>query len=336
MTDSSYNENMAKPIRHKATLVRPVDLDALNQGSDSLSYHAPIAPSELPITSIYEHGEGLECSESGQAGQANEGGQGTGGRSGETFATPLETAKLLSPNSQPLLSNPPSTSPSHMPVLGVPMGVHQKEVPKVVESCHTGGIHSKNSPILGHKGSDLVTTSLNIPYSPDVEEPSSTEETSVASPFITGNGRIDRRTAFTQYCRLGEGRTYVKVAEIMGLSLDAIKDWAKEDNWENAYRERVTADIVQVAKEENIHDYLDAKKAMISLIKGKVMEAQAGKDVFKNTKEMIDTMMKLEELTGASSANSVKPGQIFVIIERSEWEAREQMNEQARKEEAKA
>jgi hypothetical protein len=189
---------------------------------------------------------------------------------------------------------------------------------------------------LGHKGSDLVTTSLNIPYSPDVPEPSSTEETVVASPFITGNGRIDRRTAFTQYCRLGEGRTYVKVAEIMGLSLDAIKDWAKEDNWENAYRERVTADIVQVAKEENIHDYLDAKKAMISLIKGKVMEAQAGKDVFKNTKEMIDTMMKLEELTGASTANSVKPGQIFVIISQEEWEAREKMNEAARKEEAKA
>jgi hypothetical protein len=122
----------------------------------------------------------------------------------------------------------------------------------------------------------------------------------------------------------------------MGLSLGTIKDWAKEDSWENAYRERVTADIVQVAKEENIHDYLDAKKAMISLIKGKVMEAQAGKDVFKSTKELVDTMMKLEELTGAGSSGSVRPGQIFVIIDADEWQAREKMNEKARLDEAKA
>jgi hypothetical protein len=236
-----------------------------------------------------------------------------------------------------------------MPVLGVPMGVHQKEGGKVVESCHTGGIHSKNSPVLGHKESDVVTTSLNIPYSPDVEEPMSTQETTAPSPFITGNGRIDRRTAFTQFCRLGEGRTYIKVAEIMGLSLDTVKEWAKEDNWENAYRERVTADIVQVAKEENIHEVLDIRREVIAQLKAKIQEAKEGPPVFQNeaerkawkptfssTKEMLDTMLKLEELTGASTANAVKPGQIFVIIDKEEWEAREKMNESARKEEAKA
>lgn len=206
----------------------------------------------------------------------------------------------------------------------------------MVESYHTGGIHSKNSPILGHKGSDLVVTSLNIPYSPDVPEPMSTQETSVASPFITGNGRIDRRTAFTQFCRLGEGRTYMKVAEIMGLPLGTVKDWAKEDNWENAYRERVTADIVQVAKEENIHEVLDIRREVIAQLKAKIAEAKEGKEVFKSTKEMLDTMLKLEELTGASTANAVKPGQIFVIIDKDEWEAREKMNEKARLEEAKA
>ncbi len=323
---------MKKPVKHKSVSPKAVDLGALVQGGDTLAYTPPL---ECTTTSICEHQGALICSESGQAGQANEGGQGAGGRSEKDLPPPKVTAKPLSPISPSPDENPDVNPQSDMPVLGDLMGVHQKEAPKVVQTCHTGGIHSKNSPVLGHKGSDLVTTSLNIPYSPDVPEPSSTEETVVASPFITGNGRIDRRTAFTQYCRLGEGRTYIKVAEIMGLSLDTVKSWAKEDNWENAYRERVTADIVQVAKEENIHEVLDIRREVIAQLKKKIAEAKAGKEVFKSTKEMLDTMLKLEELTGASTANAVKPGQIFVIIERSEWEAREKLNEKARLEEAK-
>lgn len=225
--------------------------------------------------------------------------------------------------------------PSDMPVLGDLRGVHRKEGGKVVQTSHTGGIHAKNGPILGHKESDVVTTSLNVPYTPEVDAPGSTEEVAIASPFITGNERIDRRTAFTQYCRLGEGRTYVKVAEIMGVSLDTIRKWANEDNWENAYRERVTADIVQVAKEENIHEVLDIRREVIAQLKQRIQDSKNGKEVFKNTKEMLDTMLKLEELTGASTANTVRPGQIFVIIDKDEWEAREKLNEQARLEEAK-
>jgi hypothetical protein len=175
-----------------------------------------------------------------------------------------------------------------------------------------------------------------VPYSPDVEEPMGTEEVRYGSPFITGNERIDRRTAFTQYCRLGEGRTYMKVAGIMAVPLESIKEWAKGDNWENAYRERVTADIVQVAKEENIHEVLDIRREVIAQLKQRIQDSKNGKEVFKNTKEMLDTMLKLEELTGASTANTVRPGQIFVIISSEEWQAREKLNEQARLEESKA
>jgi hypothetical protein len=357
-----------KQSKHVVRAAKPkiVDLAAIARGSESIAYSKPVigtsTPAQntiyaaVPVTNSLES-EALGGME-GQEGNEGEPAQETGGRSEVSLPAAKVTAKPLPPippissspipdhngdelvtdsvttESSPL--NPAVTSPSDMPVLGDLRGVHRKEDPKVVQTPHVGGIHSKNSPILGHKESDLVTTSLNVPYSPDVEEPLSTEEVRYGSPFITGNERIDRRTAFTQYCRDGESRTYSKVAERMAVSLETIKEWAKEDNWENAYRERVTADIVQVAKEENIHEYLDAKKAMISLIKGKVMEAQAGKDVFRNTKELIDTMVKLEELTGASSANSVKPGQIFVYLDRSELDAREELNEKIRREESKA
>jgi hypothetical protein len=81
---------------------------------------------------------------------------------------------------------------------------------------------------------------------------------------------------------------------------------------------------------------LDIRREVIAQLKQKITDSKNGKDIFKSTREMLDTMLKLEELTGASAANAVKPGQIFVIIERSEWEAREKMNEKARLEEAKA
>jgi hypothetical protein len=344
----------------KSKPARTVDLAAIESGSQPIAYSKPV-PGRVNSSQItaYEQREVTNRSGKGVIDGVNwppdwkgKAAETTGGRSEVSIATPKVTAKPLPLLSKPVQSllpdqngtemvttsnnfpNPPLTSASDMPVLGDPMGVHQKEDPKVVQTSHVGGVHSKNSPVLGHKESDLVTTSLNVPYSPDVKEPLSTEEVSYGSPFITGNDRIDRRTAFTQYCRDGESRTYMKVAERMAVSLETIKEWAKEDNWENAYRERITADIVQVAKEENIHEYLDAKKAMISLIKGKVMEAQAGKDVFRNTKELIDTMVKLEELTGAGSVGNVRPGQIFVIISEDEWRAREVLNEKARKEEA--
>lgn len=171
MSDSSYNENMAKPIRHSRP--RSIPLDMLTQGSESLAFHAPSeAPSELPQCSVNEHqsvvdmvgamldGQGPQPGTMGLNGQAGEEeGQGreTGGRSEKSFATPRETAKPLSLLSKPPLSpnldhngdemvttdssspNPDVTPPSDMPVLGDLRGVHQKEGGKVVESYHTGG-----------------------------------------------------------------------------------------------------------------------------------------------------------------------------------------------------
>ena len=180
----------------------------------------------------------------------------------------------------------------------------------------------------------MVQTYQQVPFTPGNDPPLDTSLPKVSSPFITGNERIDRRTAFTQYCRLGEGRTYMEVAKMMAVPLESIKKWAKEDNWENAYRERITADIQQVAKEENIHEVLDIRREVIAQLKQKIMDAKNGKDIFKNTKEMLDTMLKLEELTGASSSNTVRAGQIVVIIDKEAWEEREKMNERTRKEEA--
>ena len=313
MTDLSYNEYMKKPIKHL-----PVVL-----GSEPIAYHAP---SQSPQITICEHGElstGLEAGRIGRSGQAvgqDMGGQMTGGRSEKVLPPPKVTAKplsTLSPKSpKPLLSPPPQksnvTPTQDMPVLGDSMGVHQKE------------------------GGEVVQSYPQVPFTPGNDPPFDLEDEKVASPFITGNERIDRRTAFTQYCRLGEGRTYLKVANIMAVPLESIKTWAKEDNWENAYRERVTADILQVAKEENIHEVLDIRREVIAQLKAKIQEAKNGKEVFKNTKEMLDTMLKLEELTGAKDAGSVRAGQIFVIIDKEAWEEREKMNEKARLEESKA
>jgi hypothetical protein len=120
----------------------------------------------------------------------------------------------------------------------------------------------------------------------------------------------------------------------MAVPLESIKKWANEDNWENAYRERITADILQVAKEENIHEVLDMRREMIALLKEKLTAAKNGESVFKSPKEMLDVLRQVEELTGSSSASSVRPGQIFVIISEDEWQAREAINEKARKEEA--
>jgi hypothetical protein len=325
-----YTEHMkpTKPIRKVA---RPPIL-----GEESIQYQSP------QIT-IYAHREGNDSPSApsspdlpgaldsrqpgklGQAGQEVEGeGQAemTGGRSEFPAAAPLVTAKPLSaisssssksPN-KPLLKVPSPKSPlnpdSDMPVSGDLGGVGEELGGRVV---HSYG---------------------QVPFTPENEPPFDTNESKVSSPFITGNERIDRRTAFTQYCRLGEGRTYIKVAEVMAVPLESIKKWANEDNWENAYRERVTADILQVAKEENIHEVLDIRREVIAQLKAKITEAKNGKEVFKNTKEMLDTMLKLEELTGASTANSVRAGQIFVIIDKEAWEEREKMNEKARKEEA--
>jgi len=199
-------------------------------------------------------------------------------------------------------------------------------------------------PVLGdlngvgeEKGEGVVHSYRQVPFTPEIDPPSDTQEILVSSPFVTNNVRIDRRTAFTQYCRLGEGRTYMKVASIMALPESTIKEWAKEDGWENAYRERITADIVQVAKEENIHEALDMKREMIALLRTKLNEAKAGKEVFKNPKEMLDTLQRVEELTGSANLDGkTRPGQIYVIISEEEWQARVALNEKARKEEAKA
>jgi hypothetical protein len=212
-----------------------------------------------------------------------------------------------------------------MPVLGDLRGVHRKE------------------------GGGVVQSYPQVPFTPENDPPFDLEDDKVASPFITGNERIDRRTAFTQYCRLGEGRTYLKVANIMAVPLESIQRWAKEDNWENAYRERVTADILQVAKEENIHEVLDIRRTIIGQLKKKIEEMKSGPPVFENeeerkawrppfssTKEMLDTMLKLEELTGAKDASSVRAGQIFIIISTEEWQAREALNEKARLEDVKS
>jgi hypothetical protein len=343
MTDSSYNENMAKPIKHKSVSPKTVDLDALTRGADSIAYHAPaLAQINLYANDELSTGSGHESVPGDLAGigkgEGEEGqGRETGGRS-ESFTPPAKvTAKPLSPNSQPLLSNPLSTSPSNMPVLGVPMGVHQKEGGKVVQTYHEGGIHSKTSPVLGHNESSVEITSIEVPYSPDVEAPNSTEEVVVTSPFITHNDRIDRRTAFSKYCQLGEGRTYMKVANIMGVPLDTIKDWAREDLWENAYRERITADVIQEAREENIHEALDMKREMIALLKAKLVAAKNGESVFKSPKEMLDVLRQVEELTGSANLQGrVQPNQIYVVISPEEYEARMKSNEQLRKEEAKA
>jgi hypothetical protein len=255
----------------------------------------------------------------GQEGWPKKGEESTGGRSEKIISPPKETAKPSSPISpkppvKPLLSQPVPKSPQEsrpdMPVLGDLRGVGEE------------------------KGGGVVHPYPQVPFTPENEPPFATDEEKVSSPFITGNERIDRRTAFTQYCRLGEGRTYVKVANLMAIPLESIKKWAKEDNWANAYRERVTADVLQVAKEENIHEVLDIRREVIAQLKAKITDAKNGKDVFKNTKEMLDTMLKLEELTGAKDASSVRAGQIFVIISAEEWEAREKLNEKARKEEA--
>jgi len=282
-------------------------------GSESIAYQPP---SEVPQISLCERGSVVDLVGQVLDGK-EEGRQETGGRSEKTFAAAKVTAKPLSPISQsspkPLLKSPSPKSPenldSDMPVLGDLRGVGEEKGGLVVSEYH------------------------QIPFTPENDPPLDTSLPKVSSPFITGNERIHRRTAFTQYCRLGEGRTYVKVAEMMAVPLESIKKWANEDNWENAYRERVTADILQVAKEENIHEVLDIRREVIAQLKQKVMDAKDDKSVFRNTKELLDTMLKLEELTGASAQNTVRAGQIFVIIDREAWEEREKMNEKARKEE---
>ena len=320
-----YTEHM-KP--HKKVARPPI------LGEESIAY-MPV--SERSTTSLSEHqdaiadvvnmvGQALDSQEPGALAIGHDGMNAdkphigmTGGRSEKVSAAAKVTAKPsppLSPKSpKPLLSPPPSPkSPlnpdSDMPVLGDLMGVHQKE------------------------GVEVVYSPNQVPFTPGNDPPFDTNESKVSSPFITGNERIDRRTAFTQYCRLGEGRTYIKVAEMMGVPLESIKKWANEDNWENAYRERATADVIQVAKEENIHDFLDMKRVAISLLRKKLEEARAGKEVFKSSKEMLDALRQIEELTGAKDANTVQAGQIVVIINEEEWQAREKMNEKIRKEES--
>ena len=346
-----YTEDMTPKQRHS----KPLDL-----GSESIAY---VPMSECSATSVNEHqdaiadvvgmvGQALDSQELGALAGGQEGKEGkkaapqeTGGRSDVSTGPPKVTAKPLSPMSppmgfplspittpssslipdhngdklvkvNPLLKKPSSKSTdnpqSDMPVLGVSMGVHQKEGVPDVREYH------------------------QVPFTPLNEPPLDTREVKVSSHFITGNERIDRRTAFTQYCRDGESRTYVKVAEMMAVPLESIKKWANEDNWENAYRERATADVLQIAKEDNIHEALDMKREMIALLREKLTAAKNGESVFKSPKEMLDVLRQVEELTGAKDAGSVRAGQIFVIISAEEWEAREAMNEKARKEESNA
>ena len=314
-----------KPSRKNKKVVRPPIL-----GSESITY---VPVSERSTTSLCAHqdaiadvvnmvGGALDSQEPGiidgkiwPPDWQDKGREGTGGRSEKVSPVVKVTAKPSSPLShKPLLSQPtPKSSviPSQdMPVLGDPMGVGED------------------------LGGEVVQTYQQVPFTPGNDPPLDTSLPKVSSPFITGNERIDRRTAFTQYCRLGEGRTYMEVAKMMAVPLESIKKWAKEDNWENAYRERITADIQQVAKEENIHEVLDMRREMIALLKEKLTAAKNGESVFKSPKEMLDVLRQVEELTGSSSASSVRPGQIFVIISEDEWKAREQMNEKSRKEES--
>jgi len=278
---------------------------------------------------------GTSASMTGQGREESEGRQATGGRSEKVLPAAKVTAKPL-----PLISSPSTpSSPDHSSTKMVKVSPLLKKPP--IKSPDNP---QSDMPVLGdliwvgeEKEGGVVRQYPQVPFTPQIEPPLETHPGEVSSPFVTGNERIDRRTAFTQFCRLGEGRTYMKVAEIMALPETKIREWGKEDGWENAYRSQVTTDIAQIAKEENIHEYLDVKREIIAQLKAKIQEAKQGKDVFKSPKEMLDTMLRLEELTGAKGIDgNAKPGQIFVIIDKEEWEAREKLNEQARKEEAKA
>jgi hypothetical protein len=338
---------MASTKRQKHSQAIP--LDVLIDHAQSIAYMGNQGAEKVAQNSIYDNV--AKSGSQGMAGQEGElvGVEGAGGRSEKVLPPPRETAKplpLISPLSDSLSeqNDPPSIpsssptsclaseiSPSDMPVLDVSRGVHRKEGVDVVQVSHTGGIHVRNSPVLSQGEPPVVENVTEVPYAPGVDAPQNTSQGVYKSPFVTGNDRIDRRTAFTQYCRRGEGRSLEEVASIMAVPIALVRQWASEDGWENAYRGRITADILQVAKEDNIHEYLDVKREIIAQLKARISEAKQGKDAFKSTKEMLDTMLRLEELTGAKGMDDkAKPGQIFVVIDREEWEAREKINEKAR------
>lgn len=318
---------MKKPT--KSRHVTPaIPVDAL-QG-ESIAYVPVLPTSTNPYLRTLEGGaiDGMSCTPDG-----HEGREGTGGRSDVSLPPAKVTAKPL-----PLISS--TSSPSNLDHNESKMVKSSPILKK--PSVKSQSNPESDMPVLGDlggvgedEGGEVVHSYPQVPFTPEIDPPLETNPIEVRSPFVTGNERIDRRTAFTQYCRLGEGRTYIKVADIMALPEGTIKKWATEDGWENAYRSQITADVLQVAKEENIHEYLDVKREIIAQLKAKIQEAKAGKDVFKTPKEMLDTMLRLEELTGAKGADgNAKPNQIFVIIDKEEWESREKMNEKARKEEA--
>ena len=335
MSFPSYNENMkpSKKGRVPSKHDKIVDLAAIAQGSESIAYQAPV---QLPQCSVNEHRGVVDLVGAVLDGKGSEGEEGTGGRSDVPLPAAIETAKPLPP-----IPSPPDQSGDQS---SIKMVTDSNKVNPLLKKPNLSPQSDMRTdlPVLGdlrgvgeEEGGQVVSEYHQVPFTPDIDPPLDTNPIEVSSPFVTGNERIDRRTAFTQFCRLGEGRTYIKVADIMALSEAKIREWGKEDGWENAYRSSVTADIAQIAKEENIHEYLDVKREIIAQLKAKIQEAKAGKDVFKSPKEMLDTMLRLEELTGAKGADgNARPGQIFVIIDKEEWEAREKMNEKARKEEA--
>ncbi|MFA6358628.1 MAG: hypothetical protein WCY09_08240, partial [Candidatus Omnitrophota bacterium] len=222
---------MKKPIKQL-----PVVL-----GSEPIAYHAPV---QSPQITICEHselstgsGEGIEAERpatlgvvpgaidgmnwpddwhEGQEGWPKKGGQETGGRSEKVLPPPKVTAKPSSPRSS--LGKPLSTTSCPKVSTDVP------RCPKpLLKSPSPKSPLNPDSdmPVLGDldtlgekKGGEVVQSYPQVPFTPENGPPFDTTEEKIASPFITGNERIDRRTAFTQYCRLGEGRTYLKVANV--------------------------------------------------------------------------------------------------------------------------
>ncbi len=112
---------------------------------------------------------------------------------------------------------------------------------------------------------------------------------------------IEQRTAFEEYCKLGDDRSLEKVADIVKKNSLTIQRWSKRFNWVKRVNQ-VDIDNIDTVTIESLADQMDSKKRNLKLVDVMLKEAA----VIDENGNIVSSKVKLKSMSDIRTALEVR------------------------------
>lgn len=116
-----------------------------------------------------------------------------------------------------------------------------------------------------------------------------------------GNETMEQRRAFEEYSRLGDERSLVKVADIVGKTDVTIQKWSKCFGWVERVKKLDNA-IIDTASVESLPEQMDNRKRNLKLIDVMLRDAA----VIDENGNIVESKIKLKSMTDIRTALEVR------------------------------